>query len=692
MTPTVPAASKPTPKVQHVKGTSVEDILENDYETAQQRHDIVEQLIGVGDQAPLPPGPPRKKELVDSYIRKPKYSVRRVALLCEWINSLHIWPNSVNVLSLAKEMINGVLLARIVKVLNPEVQFVQLNEKALAKKAAIENLEQALGHIWRSKSLNNSRIPTAEEIYNGNSSKIAILLNELFGVYVQRPLFKNAIKILRWFNHIVKQYQRPIPDFVLEEGDLSGVWPHFQSGTALFCVLYHFFGTTTVGRGAQERRLDPLRVAGDPTSICEFRDNLTYAFELLSLIGIEVLWTAEDWITNPDTEFIMLQLSFIFEKLKLHQCALPPAQGDKPGLTSGPNGEALVVGLIFSDAPAKLKYVAKTKKAVRLGYDRNSMPLLPVERMVKNPRFSAHGFLPRGMITKDVKIGQVQLKLKESKAYDERGDWNPRTTVRTDKERDTGAHSVNLLRDQHRRSVDNQADLASQSGNISVSGADYLAARRTKQRESSNSMQASALETESSTFNFDDVNKEIAVLVKSLEDEMISAQKEIQTIEEVLGSRYMSLEAAAHSCSSDEYSRAFETLEKERLELEDEKQRLKDYFARKLALIKDRKEDVHKKAQELKKISQSGIPVTPLNQDPSLAMSKNATSRGTRMKEKIPKDVKQAEKGWIKLSAKAQTHNFHLRTKQELSSAAFQVRQFSKVMQYRFVMHFGRTG
>ena len=52
---------------------------------------------------------------------------------------------------------------------------------------------QALGHIWRSKSVNNSRIPAAEDIYRGNSSKIAILLNEFFGVYIQKPLFKQVL-------------------------------------------------------------------------------------------------------------------------------------------------------------------------------------------------------------------------------------------------------------------------------------------------------------------------------------------------------------------------------------------------------------------------------------------------------------------------------------------------------------------
>lgn len=38
-----------------------------------------------------------------------------------------------------------------------------------------------------------------------------------------------------------------------------------------------------------------------------------------------------------------------------------------------------------------------------------------------------------------------------------------------------------------------------------------------------------------------------------------------------------------------------------------------------------------------------------------------------------PKDITAAEKGWINLSARMETHNFHLRSKQAVACAAFQV-------------------
>ncbi len=330
---------------------SVEDLLEEDYQTVDiSGQDQLDRMFSgnlamgsgaagsgrsggvTGANGEAGPPPRRRAELADSYIRKPQYSVRRVTLLCEWINSLHIWPNMVSIPTLHREMCNGLLLARVVKTVNPSATYVNLNEKALSKKAAMENLEQALGNIWRSKSLNNSRIPTANEIYVGNTSKTAILLNELFGAYVQKPLYKNSMRVLKWYHAILRQYNRPMPASTFDQGDLSTVWPHFQSGTALFCVIFHLFGPNLVGSNDTGKvRVDPLRVAGNPTSICDYRNNLFYVFTLLEALCVDVIWTPEDWISNPDTEFIMLQLSYIYEAFKHKQSALPPAQGATAG-------------------------------------------------------------------------------------------------------------------------------------------------------------------------------------------------------------------------------------------------------------------------------------------------------------------------------------------------------------------------
>jgi hypothetical protein len=564
----------PAPRIDRVKGTSVEDILENDYETSVERKEKIDQMFQVREQsniaAQVPP-PQRRKELIDTYLRKPKYSVRRVTLICEWVNTLRVWPRRLTILSLHKEMCNGMLLANVFKTLKPDIQYVNLHEKAMIKKAAVGNLDQVLGHIWRSKSLNNSRIPSAEDIFSGNTAKTAILLNELFSVYILRPLFKNALKILKWYNSILKQYLRPLPEYIFEEGDLSGVWPHFQSGTALFCVLFHFYGATTIGKGSSTQRIDPLRIAGDPTSICDFRSNLVYAFSLLETLGIDVLWTAEDWISNPDTEFVMYQLSIIYDHLYMKQCTLPPAHGDKPGLTSGANGEALVIGLIFSDAPANLKFLPKTRKAVRLGHDADSMSLIPVDQSYINPRFLANGILPQGMISKNAKIAQKPADFKESRVHTERNDWNARTTVRTEKENFSGAHLEGLLREQHKVQLENQSFSITSTSHVNRGKMTKLRALLPLGPESSKDEFSVNMDNMKS---HEEISKEIAHMVKALEDEMNKTRMRIKEFEENLADRYLQLEESANVCSIQEYESALADLDNERNELETEKKRL----------------------------------------------------------------------------------------------------------------------
>lgn len=201
-----------------------------------------------------------RKELIDSHIKRPKYSVRHVQQLVNWLNALNIWQSKIEIVTLHKHMCSGILLARLVQRLIPGTQFRRLNDKPLSRAPAMENLEQALGVVWRAKSVNNSRIASASDIYAGNTPRIAVMLQELFEVYVQRPLYKSAIKMLKWFDHDLRQYGRALPAEIFSEGDLSGLWRHFQSGTALFCSFYHYFGPIAVGEGANIVRIDPMHI------------------------------------------------------------------------------------------------------------------------------------------------------------------------------------------------------------------------------------------------------------------------------------------------------------------------------------------------------------------------------------------------------------------------------------------------
>ena len=197
------------------------------------------------------------------------------------------------------------------------------NKKPLSRKAAIANIERALGVIFRSRQFNRSRIPMATEIFEGNINKTITLLDELFVVYIKEPLYKNALSMLTWYHKALKQYSRPLPLELFKEGDISSVWPHFQSGVAIFCCIYHYYGPVMVGSGVTTIRIDPMRVVSQPDNYDDTRANLTYIFALLKALEIETLWTTDEWLTYPDTEFAILQLSYIYEALRYRQCNLP---------------------------------------------------------------------------------------------------------------------------------------------------------------------------------------------------------------------------------------------------------------------------------------------------------------------------------------------------------------------------------
>lgn len=317
-----------------------------------------------------------------------------------------------------------------------------------SKKAAIENLEQALGHIWRSKAFNTSRIPKAAEVFGGSTAKISVLLQEVFDVYVIRPLYRNAVKMLRWYNNILKQYHLRIPDEVFEEGDLQYIWPHFQSGTAIFCVIYHLFGPVALGEGVTLTRVEPVRLVYSAETISEYRSNMSYVLSLLRALKVECLWDIDDWLTYPDTEFILLQLSFIYDALKSRQCILPPAQGNSAGVTSGPNGEPLVVGLVFSDSrPVTIGGAQRRRTAVLLGSGEDALAMLPIDTGGKTGRFVS-SICPLGLMSNDVKIVRAAVDTKKlpARGAASRKDWNQSAVLKVHEEKLAGHAVVDMLK------------------------------------------------------------------------------------------------------------------------------------------------------------------------------------------------------------------------------------------------------
>lgn len=179
-----------------------------------------------------------------------------------------------------------------------------------------------------------------------------------------------------WYNRILSQYSRALNENALGceginsrggtgERGVQGyqsdtrISPqhHFRTGTDLFCVIYHFYGPALLypapSLPSRPLLVDPSRMYFEPLTMSELRANVSYVFNLLEVLGVDVVWTVDEWVSIDDPTFCILQLSKVYAHCKDRRCALPLADPvtAAPGLTSGPMGLPLVVGLVFADTP-----------------------------------------------------------------------------------------------------------------------------------------------------------------------------------------------------------------------------------------------------------------------------------------------------------------------------------------------------
>jgi hypothetical protein len=352
-------------------------------------------------------------------------------------------------------------------------------------------------------------------------------------------------------------------------------------------------------------------------------------------LDIDVIWTPEDWITNPDTEFTIFQLHLIYLALKHKQCVLPPAQGDIAGLSSGPNGEPIVAGLIFSDSkPKSSKLPMYSKKAVLLGLDKDSLPTLPIDIGAKadgsqKKRFSNSLYCPLGMVSANEQISQVAIKLKEIKQQKlEPPRWNCSSTPprKTLIERSTQADKqiLSVLKFQ------NKVFCQTHGGQSNIS----------------TTLQASKnLSLELNKTGNAKLQEEIDLAINNLEKEIAISQNQLTALEEKLVEKYLELDANMLSYEVHEYEEILNNLEHERIELEEEKVKLQEHFATKLSSIKQvylpgAFPTMPFSSTDNEQLKQS-LPITPIDSSTKKLM-KNSVS----IKNKFV-DKEKCEKGYI---------------------------------------------
>ena len=288
-----------------------------------------------------------RKALLKSHLKKPKISVRKLIQYMRWINMLKVWPKTLDLQTIHIDLCNGLLLCRLMAKLVPGTTYTNLHKRPLSRKPAIANIEQALSVMWRGGRVNNSRIPSALDIYSGKTDKITIMISEIFEVYVIRPLCKQAApSMLLWMNMVLKQYGRSISRTCLSK-PYPKLFANFTSGVSLFCLIFHFTGPSQIKHRTGVVTVDPTLIFETPVSVEEYRFNVEYVFKILAALRIETFWTPDEFINFHDTDFLMLQLYKIYSFFVDKRCALPPAQGDAPGVSANERGEPIVTGLYF---------------------------------------------------------------------------------------------------------------------------------------------------------------------------------------------------------------------------------------------------------------------------------------------------------------------------------------------------------
>lgn len=496
-------------------------------------------------------------DLVDSRIRRYKYSCEHLELLCTWLNSLKLIESKVTIYTLHQSFCSGILLARLMAHLIPGTKYLQLTEKPLTRKAAIDNLEQALGVVWRSKCVNHTRIATANEIYDGNIPRIVSTVQELFEVYVYEPLCRQSGRIMQWCHSMLKQYMLPVPESILR-GDPNGIWSFFQSGVALFCIIHHLFGPIAVGQGANIVRIDAMRVHWSPLRLSEYRSNLKYVFELMAAIKIPLLWSPDRWLCYEDDQFVLLQFQIIYEALKQRQCSLAPAQGHSAGVTAGPNGEMMVVEMKFADTrPMSTKTIRKRFGAIVLGNATDAVPMLPI--IGTGSRFKSV-VCPAGLVSLGTSYQYATYADIIGKTNT--ASTQPRSPKKTTSNQDIlraaqESKMKSSMVDSDMLSVNTQSTQKNYD-NLSLSAAmDRLNKLRQEQEQRKAQQQAT-------------ISKAMEALEKSMSD----ANEDMEELEQELEQQYSDLEASAAKLPVHEYQTRLSQLEEDAKFMEEEKCRL----------------------------------------------------------------------------------------------------------------------
>eukprot|EP00948_MAST-09A_sp_MAST-9A-sp1_P001076 g1076.t1 len=300
----------------------------------------------------------RKGSLIQTHMKKQKFSSIRIFLLVRWINYLDIWTKieesgtEREVASrLEHECRNGLLLTRLVETLLPKRTkhaFVTLNPRPLRRSICIANIELFLAVIWKC-GLNARRIPSAKEIFEMKKNRTKGLLSEMFDVIVAGPLYtpRGLERLIDWLQEITSTMGLPLDTEVLDipssfprritKGKLiqrkklvtKTLWSNIASGERLFMIALYF--------NSNVKKLTKYlyRSGGQkPLELWQCQSNLLLSLEILKDMGCYSIFpTVPEILFNndevcPDHEMFVFQLDLIRKRLRSGTTWMDQIDGD----------------------------------------------------------------------------------------------------------------------------------------------------------------------------------------------------------------------------------------------------------------------------------------------------------------------------------------------------------------------------
>lgn len=216
--------------------------------------------------------------------------------------------------SLPARLKDGVLLADLLKGLDPQLNLTGFNRRVLSRGPAIANLELVLGAVWRRSALGKC-MPSAQELYEGK--RVFSLLRVIIEVYVLRAMRRRNRDLLRWIQKVLSPYLVAVPDRVMDadldsSAGVMALWKFLLDGVALFCIAHSCWPAS-------------LRPAPHSTALyyCpqgqeEIQANVQLALVCLRELGVPILISAPELAACPADFILILQVHLVWSSLSNH--------------------------------------------------------------------------------------------------------------------------------------------------------------------------------------------------------------------------------------------------------------------------------------------------------------------------------------------------------------------------------------